>query len=112
MDAETRAFLEKYSGLIQQQPGRIEDRLTAVEDRLTAVENRLTGLERRVDSLDNRVGVLEDRADRHEQAIESLRLEMRERFISTDEQLRTLTMRMKHFEARVRSVQERLGNAA
>lgn len=87
MDAETRAFFEKYFGLIQQELERTNVRLTAIEDRLT--------------SLENRTGTLEDLADRHEQAIASLRLEMRERFISTDEQLRTLTLRMQHFEARV-----------
>ena len=101
MDAETRAFFEKYFGLIQQELERTNVRLTAIEDRLTAVEDRLTAVEDRLTRLESRVGVLDDRADSHEQAIASLRLEMRERFISTDEQLRTMTIRMQHFEARV-----------
>lgn len=87
MDDETRGFLEKYFGLIQRELERTNTRLEAIENRLG--------------SLENRVGALEDRSTSHEQALDTLRLEMRERFISIDEQLRTLTVRMQHFETRV-----------
>jgi chromosome segregation ATPase len=101
MDADTRTFLEKHFGALLQQLERTNIRPTAVEDPPPAVEEQLTALDDRLSGLEERVGVLEDRADDHERLIESLRLEMRERFISTDERLRTVTLRFQYLQTRV-----------
>jgi septal ring factor EnvC (AmiA/AmiB activator) len=76
MDNETRAGfdrMDKYFGLIQQELERSNARVLAQDTRQESFEK----------------------------ALASLHVEMRERFISADEQSRTLTLRIQHFEVRV-----------
>ena len=83
MDNETRAGfdrMDKYFGLIQQELERSNARVLALDTRQESFEKRQ---EERFNAVHERFNAVD------------------ERFISIDEHLRTLTLRIQHFEVRV-----------
>lgn len=105
MDDETRAAFERMDtnfALIHVELERTNARLTAIEARQDVFETKLDAFEKRLDRLELRGSGFETKLD-------ALHLDMRERFISTDEQFRTLTLRLQHFEVRI---EDALGGVA
>jgi chromosome segregation ATPase len=109
---ETLARFERYFELIQQQLIAQQGQITTMQGQITTMQGQITTMqgeiaEIRADVSTLKVEFAEIRADvstlkndtisiRSELA--SLRLEMTERFISVDEQMRTLTRRVQQFE--------------
>jgi len=106
-----RAYLDRfegYFGLIQkqftEQNGEISSlrgQISAMQEQISSMDERLGRLEVRMDASDARLGVMAIQIGGVRSDLETLRFEMRERFISADEQMRTLSQRVQVFETRV-----------
>jgi chromosome segregation ATPase len=118
MDDEMRtAFdrMDRYFGLIQQELERSnaraqafemrqEERFNAVHERFNAVDERFNAVDERFNAVDERFNAVDERfnaVDERFNAVDQGFNAANERFISTDEHLRTLTLRIQHFEVRV-----------
>jgi len=109
MDPELRdtfARFERYFELIQTRFDGVDGRFDAIEARFDTLESKVDAQQLQIATLENAVARLEYAVSAQQDdnvsiraELKSLRIEMQERFISIDEQLRTLTLRVQQFEA-------------
>src|SRR5688500_17757050 len=81
----------------------MQGQMTTMQGQITGLQAEMVRVNARLSSLEDRMSSLEDRMSAVEDGQARMRTEMNERFISLEDQFRTLSLKTELFETRIES---------